>query len=336
MSESWQRVGALTELPGVVRELGADPAAIAASAGLDLSQLADRESRIPFASACLLVKRAADMTECDHIALLIAARNDTRSLGVVGALMRNAPSWGRAVLDLCENQHRYVRGGVPYLILRDGYAYAGYSIYERQTPWWYYFQEGAIAVGASMMREIAGTGPEEVLLMRRTPPDPQPYRRFFGCPVTFNATQSALVFPAIVLERRAQTADRGQRQTLETKVRDYWAVDLPRYSDQVIRLLRPRVVAGEFGLDAVASALAVHPRHLERSLKMEGTTFRSLLKQTQIDVAQRLLASTDLSVTEIGAALGYGDTSAFSNAFRRETGAAPTAWRAGRAEARQA
>ena len=128
MRPGWQRVGALTELPDVVRELGGDPAAVAAAAGLDLAEIAERENLIPFAAACLLIKLSADATGCDHIALRIAERNDTRSLGLVGALMRNAPTLGRALLDLCENQHRYVRGGVPYLIVREGFAWAGYAI----------------------------------------------------------------------------------------------------------------------------------------------------------------------------------------------------------------
>lgn len=336
VQQGWQRVGALTELPGVLRDFGIDAAAVAAAAGLQLADLDDREGRIPFPAACLLIKIAAERTGCDHIALHIGQRNDTHSLGLVGALMRNAPSWGRAVLDLCENQHRYVRGGVPYLIVRDGFAWTGYSIYQPDTPYAEYFQEGAIAVGANMMRELCGIGPEEVLLPRRTPSDAAAYRRYFGCPVAFNASQAALVFSSKELDRPTLHADAKERLVLEAKVRNYWAVDLPRVSDQVIRLLRPRVVSGDARLEAVATALDVHPRHLERSLQAEATSFRALLKQTQIDVAQRLLVGTDLSVTEIGAALGYGDTSAFSNAFRRETGSAPTAWRAGRAEARSA
>ena len=327
MRPGWQRVGALTELPDVVRELGGDPAAVAAAAGLDLAEIAERENLIPFAAACLLIKLSADATGCDHIALRIAERNDTRSLGLVGALMRNAPTLGRALLDLCENQHRYVRGGVPYLIVREGFAWAGYAIYQRDTPWWHYFQEGAIAVGMNMVRELSGAEPEEVLLARRAPEDSRPYRRFFGCPVTFDASQSAIVYRSSQLDLPVLRADPQARTALEERVRDYWAVDLPRVSDQVMRLLRPRAIFGEARLETVAQALAVHPRLLERSLQAEGTSFRALLRETQTDVAKRLLAGTDLSITEVAAALGYGDTSAFSNAFRRQTGRSPRTWR---------
>ncbi|MCX5516718.1 AraC family transcriptional regulator [Kaistia algarum] len=314
-----------------MRDLGVDPAEVAAEAGIDLALLADQESQIPFRAACLLARIAAERTGCDHIGLLVAARegSDTRSIGAVGALMRNAPTLGRALLDICENHHRYVRGGVPYLVARDDSAWLGYSIYENTGASVDHFQVGALAVGLSMAKELCGARPDEVLLSRKAPADPQPYRQFFRAPVTFDADQSALVFSRATLALPVVRADPAKRRALETQVRDYWAVDLPNISDQVVRLLRPRVLFMDDRLASVANALAMHPRVLERALQAEGTSFRALLKQTQIDVAKRLMTGTRLSITAIGAALGYADTSAFSNAFRRMTGQSPRAWRAG-------
>lgn len=327
MTQGWQRVGSLAELPGVVRDLGADPGEIATDAGIELAQLSDQENQIPFRSACLLAKLAAERTGCDHIGLLVAARNDTRSIGVVGALMRNAPTLGRALLDVCENHHRYVRGGVPYLVAREGSAWLGYAIYEDVGLSVEHFQVGAIAVGFRWVKELCRAPLEEVLLSRKAPADPQPYRKFFGAPVTFDADQSALVFSKATLDLPVLGADATVRKALEARVRDYWAVDMPSVSDQIVRLLRPRVLFSEARLEPVANALAMHPRVLERALKAEGTTFRELLKQTQVDTAQRLMSGTRLSITAVGAALGYVDTSAFSNAFRRMTGQSPRAWR---------
>lgn len=327
MSHGWQRVGALTVLPSLLRESGVDPGEVIASAGLAPDALADREGRIPFAAACLLLKLGAERTGCAHFGLLLGLRNGTESLGLVGALMREAPTWGRAALDLVENQHRYVRGGVPYLMVREDTAWAGYAVYERNVAGVEQIEDGAIAVGFTLMRELCGAQPEQVLLSHSAPADPLAYRRLFGVPVAFDANQTALVFPSAMLDRPVQGAEPARRRGLAERVRDYWAVDLPQVSDQVARLLRSRVIFGEVGLDGIAETLALHPRVLERALKREGTTFRALRNQTRIDVAQRLLQGTRLSVTDIAAALGYADTSAFSNAFRHICGASPTGWR---------
>jgi AraC-like DNA-binding protein len=78
---------------------------------------------------------------------------------------------------------------------------------------------------------------------------------------------------------------------------------------------------------AVATAMATSPRSLQRRLQDEGATFRDLLQEVRLDVARdRLRAGTD-SVGEIADQLGFSDTTAFSRAFKRWTGVAPSCFR---------
>src|SRR5262249_24094750 len=95
-------------------------------------------------------------------------------------------------------------------------------------------------------------------------------------------------------------------------------------------LLRARVISGPTSLEETAAALALHPRSLLRRLKASGTTFRDLLNETRLEVAYQLLTGTRLSITQIGLALRYADTAAFTRAFERWSGLAPSAWRARR------
>ncbi|MGA9867127.1 MAG: AraC family transcriptional regulator [Acetobacteraceae bacterium] len=329
VSGGQQRVGALAEVPQLLRELGADPAEVAAGVGLDVSVLHDPENSIPFTAAGRLLQAGAMRTGCAHFGLLVGQRCDTRSLGLVGRLMRNARTWGRAVQDLVDNQHRYVRGGVPYLVVHGGVAWAGYAIHQQGTESIDHFCDGAIAIGFNMMRELCGSLPSEVLLSRRPPADIQPYRRFFRVPVRFDAEQSALIFPDGLLERPVPGADSRQREILEASVAKYWALALPNATEQVVRILRSRVLFGDSTLDEVARCLKIHPRTLNRRLQSEGTTFRTLLNEAHFEVAQQLLAGTRISVSGIAIALGYAETSAFSHAFHRMAGVPPSEWRAG-------
>ena len=180
-----------------------------------------------------------------------------------------------------------------------------------------------------MMRELCGALPDEVLLSHKSPADVRPYRRFFRVPVRFDAEQSALVFSASKLECPVPGADPRQRAILEASVARYWSVALPNVTDQVVRILRPRVLFGDFTLAAVAHCLTMHPRTLNRHLKAEGITFRELLNEARFEVARQLLLGTRIDITGIATALGYADTSVFSHAFRRMAGASPLEWRAG-------
>ncbi len=91
MPEGQQRVGALAEAPKVRQQLGSDPAEVAASVGIDVRLLDGPENSIPFTAAGKLLQEGAARTGCPHLGLLVGERADTRSLGLVGRLMRNAP-----------------------------------------------------------------------------------------------------------------------------------------------------------------------------------------------------------------------------------------------------
>ena len=188
--------GVLAETPKLLKELGADPAEVAASVGIDVRVLDDPENMIPFTVAARLLQKAAARTGCVHFGLLVGQRGDTRSLGLVGRSRRNAPTFGRALQDLVDNQRRYIRGAAIYLIARDGVAWIGYAVYQPGNEGADHLRDGAAAIGFNIMRELCGALPDEALLSRRQPTDPRPYRRFFRVPVRFDAEQSALVFPA--------------------------------------------------------------------------------------------------------------------------------------------
>ena len=52
-------------------------------------------------------------------------------------------------------------------------------------------------------------------------------------------------------------------------------------------MLHPRVLFGDFTLEAVADRLRMHPRTLNRRLRAERTTFRKLLNKARFDTARR-------------------------------------------------
>jgi AraC-like DNA-binding protein len=77
---------------------------------------------------------------------------------------------------------------------------------------------------------------------------------------------------------------------------------------------------------AVASALAMSPRALQRALKEEGSTFQGILDEARRAVAERELRSPGATAAEVALLLGYSESSAFTRGFRRWTGMTPSAW----------
>ena len=128
----------------------------------------------------------------------------------------------------------------------------------------------------------------------------------------------------------ALTADPepGAEPLLEEQIRqtedglgDEWAGDIRR-------MLCPWLTSHRCSVDAMADLLAMTRRTFDRRLKSRGTSYRALANEIRFEVACRLLKDTEMSLSEIAAALGYSEASAFTRAFRGWSGQAPSVWRA--------
>ena len=100
------------------------------------------------------------------------------------------------------------------------------------------------------------------------------------------------------------------------------------WAGDIRRMLCPWLTSHRCSVDAMADLLAMDHRTFERRLKSRGTSSRALAHEIRFEVACRLLKDTEMSLSQIAAALGYSQTSAFTRAFRGWSGQAPSVWRA--------
>jgi AraC-like DNA-binding protein len=320
--EANQRVGLLAELPNLLRERGADAAAIMVSAGLDTDELETIENRIPFVATGRLLYDCAAKTACPHFALLLGQRTRLSHLGLPGQLARHSPSVGAAIRTFAVYQHLNSEGMATFLLEKDGVATLGPVVYQRGAEHVDQIYDLAAAAILGVMRELCGARwrPERVLFSHSKPADSGPYRRAFLAPCRFDAERTALEFPASFLDHRQVGADPEQFRILEARAHaraDYNLAFRLRSSLRI--LLLSQAASG----DQVARLLSMHRRTLNRRLKAEGTTFQELLDEVRFEAACQLLDTAHTPITDIAASLGYAETSAFSRAFRRWSGATP-------------
>jgi AraC family transcriptional regulator len=84
----------------------------------------------------------------------------------------------------------------------------------------------------------------------------------------------------------------------------------------------------DLSLEEIAGAAHLSPFHFSRLFKkLTGATPHAYLASLRAARARDLLAETDLSVTEVGARVGYMSSSHFSKAFRQSAGISPRAYR---------
>jgi AraC-like DNA-binding protein len=77
----------------------------------------------------------------------------------------------------------------------------------------------------------------------------------------------------------------------------------------------------------VARVVRMSPRTLRRKLAEQGSSLSALLESERRDRATLLLRSSEMSIGEMTALLGYRSVQNFTRAFRHWTGQTPAAFR---------
>lgn len=328
--DDWrQRVGGLAELPALLRELRADPGTVLAGAGLHARALSDADDTIPCLAAARLLDRAASQTGCAHIGLLIGERCFLSHLGALGQLMRNAPTVGDALRCLSVFQRLHSDVDAVFVLNHEHMVALGYTRYREGVPQAGHACDLALAFSCNLLRELCGPrwAATDVVLARREPQDPTPYRQHLRAPIRFDHEYSAVRFPLRWCEQPIPGADPAVYRAMTDRLAALNGVDPIRELRRSLRLL---LLYGKSSADDLAQSLALHRRTLNRRLQAAGTTFRKELDQVRFAVARKLLEQTRMPVSDIAATLCYGDAAAFLHAFKRWTGTTPAKWRESR------
>jgi AraC-like DNA-binding protein len=324
------RVAALLGASSLLRDRGIEPADALASVGLDPGTLDDAENCIPYTKAGQLLQRCVEATGCIHFGLLVGQHANVSSLGMLGELMRRAPSVQSALRSLILHLHLQTRGGMPTHSVEGGNATLGYAIYQRDMPGAAQVYDLVLACGFNIMQALCGLRwlPSEVSFSHTKPKDVRPYRQFFGSALRFDADRAAIVFSETWLNHAPPDSNADLHRALQRKIAAQEMLRPDDQAERIRRALRTMVLTGRASETLISKLLSIPGRTLRRTLAAQGTNFRELLEQGRYEIARQLLADTDMTTAEIAETLDYADASAFTRAFRRWTDSPPATWRA--------
>lgn len=319
-------VGAFTVAPAVIRQLGVDPAPLIAAAGLAPEVFDDPSNRIPYEGVLRLLNEAAVRTRCPHIGLLMGRMWRTADLGLLGELVRHAPTVGRALQEFVVHHHLNSEGALAFVVQRDSVVDLGYAVYVPFAGSYSQLYDGALAALVSFLRELCGDGwcPAAVFLPHSAPADVAPYRQYFQAPLHFDSDVCALRLGAHWLARPVAGADPNRLRIARQKA---LAIGEATLVERVHRTLRTLLLHGRSSGADVAQSLAMHRRTLERRLQSADTSFQQVLDRVRFAVAKELLEDSSVALADIATALGYADDVSLIRAYRRWTGTTPGAWR---------
>jgi AraC-like DNA-binding protein len=189
---------------------------------------------------------------------------------------------------------------------------------------------GCLAALTKMCRFICGAkwSPLRVTLSHPEPADTTYYLSLFRCPVEFGAAQNSIHIDS----RQAGETLSGSNEQL-AQLNDHIVVRYLAFQarDDIVSQVKATILEslgeGNVSEASVADKLHMSTRTLNRKLKAEDSSFKTLLFDTRSELANQYLNDATLTLTEISYMLGFSEISSFSRAYRRWTGQSPSAAR---------
>ncbi|MHA3979325.1 AraC family transcriptional regulator [Halovulum sp. GXIMD14794] len=276
----------------------------------------------------------------DMVALVFAYADKIQvdHLGVLGLAIKTAPTL-RGSLRRVERYFQLVTDTAEYRLEED--RESAYFVIEGRNghhPALPVRNECALAGFARNMRRFVGEGLElsGVSFRHSCQADPDRYVAGFGCPVHFDADRDAICFAARTLDMPNLLGDPAVSNFLTRhldaemdKMEKQESVSAePPIRAALLRHLTPGLSSGPPAASDAARSLGMSERTLFRRLSDEGLTYREVVQDAQIRLAQELLGNGSNSIAEVAFLTGFSEQSSFSRAFKRRVGNTPAQFRA--------
>jgi AraC-like DNA-binding protein len=315
----------------VAANAGLDLGEVASLIGVDPETLADPDARVSAELTYRAWDRVAERLGDPHFGLHAAE-------AVQGALFDAydfAVTSATTMRDGLENMMQHLRlqhdGAEIRLAVQGGEARVWVVFHSTsQVP--RHFCEFAVAVWLLRARSLLDRpfAPTRVCFRHAAPADPAEHDRVLGARSVFAAAEDCVVFDAAYLAAPLRTANPALSKLMNGYLdeRHGRVPERPRVEEQaraeIERALReghPPSVA------SVAAVMSLSVRSLQRALGDAGTSFQELLDEARRVLALRWIEDRARSLKQISNDLGFGQSPAFTRAFRRWTGRSPSAYR---------
>ncbi len=191
--------------------------------------------------------------------------------------------------------------------------------------------EYALGAALTHLRGAASVsiGARRVWFMHPRPRELGPLHRFFGTrELDFGSDDNGFTFDAALLELPTPEGDARLLATVEPLAEAALRAQPPAHDFSVEVATKIRALLPDGGnVEAVAAALHMSARTLQRRLGEAGAQFTEVLDAVRTDEAKRALVGGDVPLGEIAWRLGFADLASFSRAFKRWTGQPPGTYR---------
>jgi AraC-like DNA-binding protein len=298
------------------------------TAGLTLDQIRDSDERLRVNAQIAFLEGVARAMGRDRLGFELAQHFDLRRIGLLYYVAASSAT----LLEALQRAERFsaVSNEAVAIACIDAPAfeirlnYAGVARHSDRHQ-----IEFFLVALVRICRFLTGRAiaPISVRIAHARSGDLSAYHSFFGCRAEFQADCDSVIFGDECKLLPVVSADPYLNSILvrhcdETLASRRKAGSLLRVKvENVLATLLPH---GRPTIKAVARQLNLSSRTLSRRLATEDLRFGLILEEMRRDLAIRYLEDATLSISQIAWLLGFQEVGAFTHAFRRWTGSAPS------------
>lgn len=287
--------------------------------------------KMPLLRYTSMLATAAAQSGRAHLGLEMAGVEPQSAHKIYGDIFDYAPTIGEALEALARYFPVTQTGTTVKVVQSQGMARFIYNIDDPTVG--DTLQDAAYTLGKMWrsLRKCTGTSwaLDQVTIAAKPPRRTDVYAHYFEAPILFNAQDTALCFPAPMLQQPIRTSDpeRFAQYCAHMEQR------MPRQNDpallqDALRAWMMQATWHDHGtLESAAANFGTTARTLQRRLRAQGIGFQDLRAQVRMEVAQQMLQKSQLPITHIAEKLGFSEASAFTRAFRAHTHQSPRAFR---------
>lgn len=167
--------------------------------------------------------------------------------------------------------------------------------------------------------------PDEVNLYYAKPKRLSEHFRLFNCRLNFNQPVSSIVFGKYKLNEPNINQNKGLLEQL-TRSANALVSSLPDENEK-IRVIKKSILQHispeALQIETIANDQNITVRSLQRMLKSEETSFKTIYTEMRIKLIVKMLNSGYENLDEIAYLIGYSEASALIRAFKKQTGKSP-------------
>jgi AraC-like DNA-binding protein len=316
-----------------MRKSGIDLNPLLSKAGLTVEEIDNRTVRVKARSQIRLLELAADALQDNLLGFHLARDYDLREIGLLYYVLASSEILNEAL-------HRAVRySGIAnegvslkFRATKDAAVGLNYVGVERQSDR-HHIEFWMVSV-VRLCRQLTHRRlvPTRIRVMHHRPNTPAELRSFLGCAIEFAASVDEVVFPGAVKLMSISSADPHLNELLIKYCEE--ALERRRSGPDTLRssvenAMAPLLPHGKATAVETARRIGMSHRTLARKLSSEGLTFSRISEEFKSNLAKHYLRNGELPISQVAWLLGYREISAFTHAFRRWTGMAPSQLRAG-------